>query len=108
MSYDCFFRVKHFSLMDFFVSFPLQGWGGGGREMSAYNASLFFDVLPKTPWPVCRREVGAEGQCTCPPGYGKCKNAMCLPMDLFCNNVDDCGDESDEGENCTSCVNRLR
>jgi len=62
----------------------------------------------ETPWPVCRREVGTGAQCTCPPGYGKCKNAMCLPMDLFCNNVDDCGDESDEGENCTSCVNRLR
>ncbi|XP_039532284.1 low-density lipoprotein receptor-related protein 2 isoform X2 [Pimephales promelas] len=38
----------------------------------------------------------------CLSGDWKCKNKVCIPRDLLCNDVNDCGDSSDE-ELCGSC-----
>ncbi|XP_051767056.1 low-density lipoprotein receptor-related protein 2 isoform X3 [Ctenopharyngodon idella] len=44
----------------------------------------------------CSRNLG------CLSGDWKCKNNICIPQDLHCNDVNDCGDNSDE-ETCGSC-----
>uniref|UniRef100_A0A673M814 Low-density lipoprotein receptor-related protein 2-like n=1 Tax=Sinocyclocheilus rhinocerous TaxID=307959 RepID=A0A673M814_9TELE len=38
----------------------------------------------------------------CLSGDWKCKNSICIPQELLCNDVNDCGDNSDE-ETCGSC-----
>uniref|UniRef100_A0A672L2F6 Low-density lipoprotein receptor-like n=1 Tax=Sinocyclocheilus grahami TaxID=75366 RepID=A0A672L2F6_SINGR len=38
----------------------------------------------------------------CLSGDWKCKNSVCIPQELLCNDVNDCGDNSDE-ETCGSC-----
>ncbi|XP_042588115.1 low-density lipoprotein receptor-related protein 2 isoform X5 [Cyprinus carpio] len=44
----------------------------------------------------CSRRLG------CLAGDWKCKNSICIPQELLCNDVNDCGDNSDE-ETCGSC-----
>ncbi|XP_016314366.1 low-density lipoprotein receptor-related protein 2 isoform X1 [Sinocyclocheilus anshuiensis] len=44
----------------------------------------------------CSRRLG------CLSGDWKCKNSICIPQELLCNDVNDCGDNSDE-ETCGSC-----
>ncbi|XP_052423904.1 low-density lipoprotein receptor-related protein 2 isoform X8 [Carassius gibelio] len=44
----------------------------------------------------CSRRLG------CLAGDWKCKNNICIPQELLCNDVNDCGDNSDE-ETCASC-----
>ncbi|XP_048030956.1 low-density lipoprotein receptor-related protein 2 isoform X1 [Megalobrama amblycephala] len=44
----------------------------------------------------CSRKLG------CLSGDWKCKNNICIPRDLHCNDVNECGDNSDE-ETCGSC-----
>lgn len=41
----------------------------------------------------CSRRLG------CLAGDWKCKNSICIPQELLCNDVNDCGDNSDE-ETC--------
>ncbi|XP_059395613.1 low-density lipoprotein receptor-related protein 2 isoform X2 [Carassius carassius] len=44
----------------------------------------------------CSRRLG------CLSGDWKCKNNICIPQELLCNDINDCGDNSDE-ETCGSC-----
>ncbi|XP_052464689.1 low-density lipoprotein receptor-related protein 2 isoform X6 [Carassius gibelio] len=44
----------------------------------------------------CSRRLG------CLSGDWKCRNNICIPQNLLCNDVNDCGDNSDE-ESCGSC-----
>jgi hypothetical protein len=45
----------------------------------------------------------------CRPGEMRCNNDICLSQSKFCNGEDDCGDGSDEPENCeTDCLASLR
>jgi len=58
-------------------------------------------------WPMCT-PVHGSNSCTCPKEYGKCTNNMCLPMEKYCDGVNDCLDNSDESEDCSSCIETLR
>jgi len=58
-------------------------------------------------WPMCS-PVHGTNSCTCPQGYGKCTNNMCLPMEKYCDGVNDCLDNSDESAECSSCLEKLR
>ncbi|XP_018321822.1 serine protease nudel [Agrilus planipennis] len=46
------------------------------------------------------------GNCQCYYDELRCKNKKCVPKSAFCNGINDCGDMSDEPENCT-CRNYL-
>ena len=37
----------------------------------------------------------------CPMNQYRCKNGTCIPMMWACDNMNDCGDDSDETEYCT-------
>ena len=51
----------------------------------------------------------SPSRCICPPGFGKCRSKdICLPMNLFCNGEDNCGDGSDEDEDCANCVGKIK
>lgn len=43
----------------------------------------------------------------CPEGLFKCKNGKCISRHLQCNDVDDCGDESDE-QKCGKCLSYVK
>ncbi|XP_050977885.1 low-density lipoprotein receptor-related protein 2 isoform X8 [Labeo rohita] len=51
-------------------------------------------------------DASDEWDCTwrlgCLSGDWKCKNNICIPQNLLCNDVNDCGDNSDE-QTCGSC-----
>lgn len=52
---------------------------------------------------------GLSTRCTCPSGFGKCRSKdICLPMNLFCNGEDDCGDGSDEDADCGNCLGPIK
>jgi len=58
--------------------------------------------------PVCQVTELDENSCTCETQHGKCHNNLCVHKDKFCDGVDDCGDGSDEGENCGKCISKLK
>ena len=41
----------------------------------------------------------------CETGYLPCSSGRCLPLSIFCDGFNDCGDFSDEGEaNCGNSI----
>ena len=62
-------------------------------------ALLHLMFLSKNVIYSCRRQ--------CRANEFKCANNLCVGKVKFCNGIDECGDRSDEPENCTKCVVKL-
>jgi len=59
--------------------------------------------------PESRPGGASSSRCICPSGFGKCRSKdICLPMNLFCNGEDNCGDGSDEDAECTDCLSQIK
>ena len=51
----------------------------------------------------------SSARCICPSGFGKCRSKdICVPMNLFCNGEDNCGDGSDEDADCANCLGQMK
>jgi len=58
--------------------------------------------LCKSRGPIMCNHVNAT-HCVCPSGHMLCQNQVCVSKLDFCNQVDDCGDGTDEPEGCDQC-----
>lgn len=56
--------------------------------------------LGQPPLPPQRHMMGPVTQCAM--SEHTCNNGKCIPMNKYCDNVNDCGDSSDEPRFCTS------
>ncbi|XP_072042801.1 uncharacterized protein [Amphiura filiformis] len=66
----------------------------------ALNGSCIEDIYMCDAIIDCKESYADEIDCACPKeGDLRCPNARCIAPELFCNGMDECGDNSDEA-NC--------
>ncbi|XP_072041686.1 protein psiQ-like [Amphiura filiformis] len=66
----------------------------------SFNGSCIEEIYMCDAVVDCEESVADEIDCACPKeGDLRCPNARCIAPELFCNGIDECGDNSDEA-NC--------
>ncbi|XP_072042804.1 uncharacterized protein [Amphiura filiformis] len=71
-----------------------------GYFVCSYNESCIADIYVCDAITDCMESFRDEINCACPKeGDLRCPNARCIAPELFCNGIDECGDNSDEA-NC--------
>ncbi|GAB1602923.1 atrial natriuretic peptide-converting enzyme-like isoform X1, partial [Argonauta hians] len=93
---------------------PFSNFGAGNANFLLTNVGCFGNETslldcPKDPWRQhnCKRHETAGVICeldkACPENQFECANSQCIDMGFLCDDVDDCGDNTDE-KYCTASV----